>query len=586
MIRKLAKYYKEYGKYALITPLFMFLEVACEITIPLITAKLINEGIGTIDVFGYSIDGDINKVILYGVITILLACASLCFGALGAKFAVLGGQGLAKNLREAEFKKIQDFSSANIDKFSTSSLITRMTTDITSTSGMFQMLTRMTVRAPLTFIFAVIMAFIINPRIASIIACAIPVIAIILFVVMTKAHPHFKAMLKIYVRMNSSVQENLIAVRVVKSFVREDYEIDKFEESSLEVRKAQLRAEKVIMWAMPIMQVIIWVCVCLIALFGGKEIIIGSMELGDFNSFLTYSMQILANIMMIGMIFMNLVLSRASMQRICEVLDEEIDIKDPEVNEEELKVQDGSIEFKDVNFSYFKDLDNLSLENANIKINSGETIGIIGGTGSSKTTFVSLIPRLYDVTSGELLVGGRNVKEYTQQELRENVAMVLQKNVLFSGTIKDNLKWGDLEATDEEIIEACKKAQAHDFIMSFPDGYETELGQGGVNVSGGQKQRLCIARALLKHPKIIILDDSTSAVDTATDAAIRQAFKDTLKDVTTIIIAQRISSIQDADRIIVMDEGKIDQVGTHEELLKTNEIYQEVYTSQMKGAEE
>jgi ATP-binding cassette subfamily B protein len=290
--------------------------------------------------------------------------------------------------------------------------------------------------------------------------------------------------------------------------------------------------------------------------------------------------------MMIGMIFMNLVLSRASMQRICEVLDEEIDIKDPEVNEEELKVQDGSIEFKDVNFSYFKDLDNLSLENANIKINSGETIGIIGGTGSSKTTFVSLIPRLYDVTSGELLVGGRNVKEYTQQELRENVAMVLQKNVLFSGTIKDNLKWGDLEATDEEIIEACKKAQAHDFIMSFPDGYETELGQGGVNVSGGQKQRLCIARALLKHPKIIILDDSTSAVDTATDAAIRQAFKDTLKDVTTIIIAQRISSIQDADRIIVMDEGKIDQVGTHEELLKTNEIYQEVYTSQMKGAEE
>ena len=584
MIAKLAKYYGKYKKYALITPIFMFLEVACEITIPLITAKLINEGIGTIDEFGYSIDGDINKVILYGVITILLACASLCFGALGARFAVLGAQGLSKNIREAEFRKIQDFSSANIDKFSTSSLITRMTTDITSTSGMFQMLTRMTVRAPLTFIFAIIMSFIINPRIATIITCAVPIIAIVLFTVMTNAHPHFKAMLKKYDGMNSSVQENLIAVRVVKSFVREDYEIEKFENSSLEVRKAQLRAEKVIMWAMPIMQVIIWICVCLIAWFGGKEIIIGQMDLGDFNSFLTYSMQILSNVMMIAMIFMNFVFSKASMQRICEVLDEEVDIKDPENSTE--VVNDGSIEFRNVNFSYFKDENNLALENVNIKINSGETIGIIGGTGSSKTTFVSLIPRLYDVTSGELLVGGKNVKDYTQKELRDNVAMVLQKNVLFSGTIKENLKWGDLEATDEEIIEACKKASAHDFIMSFPDKYETELGQGGVNVSGGQKQRLCIARALLKHPKIIILDDSTSAVDTATDASIRKAFKETLTDVTTIIIAQRISSIQDADRIIVMNEGKIDQIGTHEELLNSNEIYQEVYTSQMKGADE
>ncbi len=583
MIRKLSKYYGEYKKYALLTPLFMFLEVACEITIPLVTAKLINEGIGTIDEFGYSIDGDINKVILYGVITILLACASLCFGALGARYAVKGGQGLAKNLREAQFRKIQDFSSANIDKFSTSSLITRMTTDITSTSGMFQMLTRMTVRAPLTFIFAIIMAFIINPRIAGIIACAIPIIAVVLFTVMSKAHPHFRAMLKKYDGMNSSVQENLIAVRVVKSFVREDYEIEKFENSSLEVRKAQLRAEKVIMWANPIMQLVIWSCVGIIAYFAGTEIIIGTMELGDFNSFLSYSMQILMNVMMIAMIFMNLVLSRASMQRICEVLDEEIDIKDPE--DGDLKVKDGSIIFKDVDFSYFKDENNLALENANIEIKSGETIGIIGGTGSSKTTFVSLIPRLYDVTKGELIVGGHNVREYKQQELRDNVAMVLQKNVLFSGTIKENLKWGDLEATDEEIIEACKKAQAHDFIMSFPEGYETVLGQGGVNVSGGQKQRLCIARALLKKPKIIILDDSTSAVDTATDAAIRQAFKETLTDVTTIIIAQRISSIQDSDRIIVLDEGKIDQVGTHEELLKTNEIYQEVYTSQMKGAE-
>ena len=583
MIRKLSKYFGQYKKYALLTPLFMFLEVACEITIPLITAKLINEGIGTIDEFGYSIDGDIRKVIFYGVITILLACASLCFGALGARYAVKGAQGLAKNLREAEFRKIQDFSSANIDKFSTSSLITRMTTDITNTAGMFQMLTRMTVRAPLTFIFAIIMAFIINPRIASIIACAIPVIAIVLFVVMTKAHPHFKAMLKKYDKMNSSVQENLIAVRVVKSFVREEYEIDKFEASSLEVRKAQLRAEKVIIWSNPIMQLIIWTCVALIAYFAGTEIIIGTMELGDFNSFLSYSMQILMNVMMMAMIFMNLVLSRASMQRISEVLDEEIDIKDPE--DSDLKVEDGSIIFKHVDFSYFKDENNLALENANISIKSGETIGIIGGTGSSKTTFVSLIPRLYDVTKGELIVGGHNVKEYKQQELRDNVAMVLQKNVLFSGTIKENLKWGDLEATDEEIIEACKKAQAHDFIMSFPEGYETVLGQGGVNVSGGQKQRLCIARALLKKPKIIILDDSTSAVDTATDAAIRQAFRETLTDVTTIIIAQRISSIQDSDRIIVLDEGKIDQVGTHEELLKTNEIYQEVYTSQMKGAE-
>ena len=400
---------------------------------------------------------------------------------------------------------------------------------------------------------------------------------------MTKAHPHFRDMLKKYDKMNESVQEGLIAVRVVKSFVREDYEIDKFEKASAEVRKAQLKAEKIIIWNGPVMNLAIYACIVLIAWFGGNQIIVGGMLIGDFQAFISYVTQILMSLMMLAMIFMNFVLSRASMKRICEVLDEEIDIKDN--LDSTLEVEDGSIEFKDVNFSYYKDLNNLSLEDTSVKINSGETIGIIGGTGSSKTTFVSLIPRLYDATSGEVLVGGHNVKDYSLKTLRDKVAMVLQKNVLFSGTIKENLKWGDENATDEEIIEACKKAQAHDFISSFPDGYETVLGQGGVNVSGGQKQRLCIARALLKHPKIIILDDSTSAVDTATDAAIRGAFKESLHDVTTLIIAQRISSVQDADKIIVMNEGKIDQVGTHEELLKTNKIYQEVYTSQMKGDE-
>ena len=583
MIRRLFKYFGEYKKYAIITQIAMIVEVACQILIPFVTKSLINEGIGPIDEFGYAIGGDINKVILYSCLTIILALLSLASGAVGAIFAVKGSQGFAKNLREDVFKKIQDFSSANIDHFATSSLLTRSTTDITNTAQMFQMLTRMTVRAPLMFVFATIAAFSINSELAVIFLFAIPFIAITLVLVMTKAHPHFRDMLKKYDKMNESVQEGLIAVRVVKSFVREDYEIDKFEKASAQVRKAQLKAEKIIIWNGPVMNLAIYACIVLIAWFGGNQIIVGGMLIGDFQAFISYVTQILMSLMMLAMIFMNFVLSRASMKRICEVLDEEIDIKDN--LDSTLEVEDGSIEFKDVNFSYYKDLNNLSLEDTSVKINSGETIGIIGGTGSSKTTFVSLIPRLYDATSGEVLVGGHNVKDYSLKTLRDKVAMVLQKNVLFSGTIKENLKWGDENATDEEIIEACKKAQAHDFISSFPDGYETVLGQGGVNVSGGQKQRLCIARALLKHPKIIILDDSTSAVDTATDAAIRGAFKESLHDVTTLIIAQRISSVQDADKIIVMNEGKIDQVGTHEELLKTNKIYQEVYTSQMKGDE-
>ena len=491
--------------------------------------------------------------------------------------------GFAKNLRFKLFSRVQEFSFSNIDKFSTASLVTRLTTDVTNTQHAFMMSIRMAVRSPMMLISATILAVQMNPKLSSVFIIAIPLLAISLVFILTNAHPRFRKMLKLYDGMNSQVQENLTGIRVVKAFVREPYENKKFFAAADNVRKAQVSAEKLVIMNMPIMQLIMYATTVTVIAVGGKMVIGGTFEIGALSSFISYIMQILMSLMTLSMIFMTVVISRASIARICEVMDEQSDITDPE--NAVTNVPSGEIVFKNVGFSYNGNKENLVLKNIDVKIKSGETIGIIGGTGSAKSTMVQLIPRLYDVTSGEITVGGINVKDYKLEILRDNVAMVLQKNVLFSGTIKDNLRWGNKEATDEQLEAACKAACADDFIKSFPDGYDTYLGQGGVNVSGGQKQRLCIARALLKNPKIIILDDSTSAVDTATDSKIRAEFNKNLKDVTTIIIAQRITSVKDADRIIVLSNGEIDAVGTHDELVKNNEIYKEVYNSQQKGAE-
>ena len=467
---------------------------------------------------------------------------------------------------------MQDFSFANVDKFSTASLTTRLTTDVNNIQNAFMMFIRTAFRAPIMLVCALIAALKMNARLSTVFLCAVPVLLCVVIIIMTKAHPRFKAMLANYDKMNASVQENLTGIRTVKAFVREEYEKKKFTDSTEAVRKAQVNAEKLIIMTMPIMQFVMYSSIISILFFGGRMAVGGEMETGELSSFISYVGQVLMSLMMLSFLFVMFVLSRASLQRIYEVLTEEPDIVSPAENAV-TTVADGSGSFRNVSFSYFKDMENLALSGINVDIKSGETIGIIGGTGSSKTSLVQLIPRLYDATDGEVLVGGRNVREYSLDVLRDNVAMVLQKNVLFSGTIRDNLKWGNAEATDEEIEKACKSACAHDFIMDFPNGYDTDLGQGGVNVSGGQKQRICIARALLKKPKIIILDDSTSAVDTATDSNIRKAFREDLADTTTFIIAQRISSVQDADRIIVMDAGKISDIGTHAELLERSEIY-------------
>lgn len=574
MIKKLLSCVGEYKKYVILTPIIMIGEVLMEILIPFIMANIIDIGIKG--------DGGVPYIAKMGALMIAMALISLCFGGLGGKFAAIAGMGFAKNLRKTLFDKVQDFSFSNVDKFSTSSLITRLTTDVTNTQNAFMMFIRMAVRAPFMLIGATIMAVVINPKLSLVFLVAVPVLGIVLFFIISNAHPRFVSMLGKYDKMNAAVQENLIGIRVVKAFVREDVEVDKFKMSADSVRKAQVRAEKLIILNMPMMQLTMYGCIVAVIWFGGKLVMKGDFEIGQLTSFITYITQILMSLMMISMLFIIFVISRASVSRIVEVLEEEIDIKD-ENEHSGLTVQDGSIEFRNVAFSYAKDKENLTLSNVNFRIQSGETIGIIGGTGSAKTSLVQLIPRLYDVLEGEILVGGHNVKDYSLEVLRNDVAMVLQKNVLFSGTIMDNLKWGNTTATEEEMIEACKAAQAHDFIMSFPKGYETDLGQGGVNVSGGQKQRLCIARALLKKPKILILDDSTSAVDTATDSKIREAFKEKLDSTTKIIIAQRITSVSDADRIIVLDNGMIDAFATHEELLKDNKIYQEVYESQQKG---
>ena len=574
MLKTLLPYMKKYKWSTIFAPLSIIAEVLLEITIPVLMSRIVDNGIP---------NKDLAYIVKIGMLMVIMAIAGMCAGALSSRLAAKASMGFASELRSGLFKSVQRFSFSNVDRFSSASLVTRLTTDVTNAQNAFQMCIRMLVRAPVMLVGATIMAFSINSSLVSVFLITIPILAATLFIITKMAHPRFIAMLKKYDGLNSTVQENLISIRVVKSFVRSAYEKDKFKNANDGLMNASLRAEKVVIFNMPIMQLSVYACIIAILWFGGNMIAAGNMETGELISFINYVTQILMSLMTICMVFTNIVISRASLSRIIEVLNEQPDIKDSA--KEDIPVNDGSIEFKNVTFSYYSTAEEVNLKNINVKIHSGETIGIIGGTGSAKSTLVQLIPRLYDADEGEVLVGGWNVRDYKLKTLRSSVAMVLQKNVLFSGTIKENLRWGNAQATDEEIEAACKAACAHDFITSFPNGYETELGQGGVNVSGGQKQRLCIARALLCKPKILILDDSTSAVDTATDARIRDALKTALKGATKLIIAQRITSVCEADRIIVMDDGRISDIGTHEELLKRNEIYREVYTSQQKGVE-
>lgn len=576
MIKQLKPYLAKYRLPSILAPLTVIVEVLLEIQIPFLMAKIVDQGITT---------RDLNYVFQIGAIMVLVALCSLLFGVLSGRFAAKGAMGFGSELRKAVFDKIQEFSFANIDRFSTPSLVTRLTTDITNTQMAYMMVIRVLVRAPVMLVSATIMAAAINGDLVRVFLIVIPILAIALATMSTLAFPRFNAMLKKYDGLNAQVQENLIAIRVVKAFVRARYEKKKFSEANDSLMQASLAAEKIIILGMPIMMLTMYATIIAILWFGGNMIIGGTLLTGELISFISYVTQILMSLMMIAQVFIMIVLSRSSVSRIIEVLEEPISITD-ETAAPSLTADDGSIEYRNVSFKYQEDAAENILTGINFSIASGETVGIIGGTGSAKTTLVQLIPRLYDVTDGQVLVGGHDVRDYTLDHLRSVVAMVLQKNVLFSGTIKDNLKWGDENATDEEVIAAAKAACAHDFIMSFPEGYDTYLGQGGVNVSGGQKQRLCIARALLKKPKIIILDDSTSAVDTATDAAIREGFRQNLKDTTAIIIAQRISSVSDADKIIVLDEGRIDAIDTHENLLENNAIYREVFHSQQKGVEE
>ena len=574
MFKKLLKMTKGYEKYTILAPVVMVGEVVMEVLIPMVMALIIDNGIQG--------DRGIRYTVLMGLLMVCMAVVSMLFGALGGRFAAIASVGFSKNLRKALFDKVQDFSFANVDKFSTASLVTRLTTDVNNAQNAFMMLVRTAFRAPFMFLFALLMAISINAKLATVFLVAIPLLGVALYFIASTAFPRFRAMLKHIDKLNATVQENLIAIRVVKAFVREDYEKVKFEDEAKAVKAAQRHAEKIVILNMPLMQICANGCIVAVLWFGGNMIGQGTLQIGQLSSFISYIMQILMSLMMISMIFIMLVLSMASLNRIMEVLDEEIDITDDKADKS-LRPQDGSIRFENVSFSYAKDAQRLSLMNVNLAIRAGETVGIIGGTGSSKSTLVQLIPRLYDVVSGRILVGGHDVREYSLEALRDDVAMVLQKNVLFSGTILENLRWGNPDATRQEIEQACRAAQAHEFIMSFPDQYEPQLGQGGVNVSGGQKQRLCIARALLKKPKILILDDSTSAVDTATDAKIRKAFREQLPDTTKLIIAQRISSIMEADKVVVLDEGKVVDVGTHAELMERSEIYREVYNSQQKG---
>jgi len=573
MIKKLSAYIGKYKMQALLSPILVLFEVVLEVFIPLLMGKIVDVGIPSSD-FGY--------ILRMGGLMVLMAIGALVFGALCARVAVVASNGMAKNLRKGLFEKIESFSFKNTDHFTTPSLITRLTNDVNNIQNSFQMIIRMLARAPFMLVLATIMAFRISPRLSVVILSAIPTLAIVMALLSKAAFPRFEAMLQKYDSMNARTQENLVAIRVVKAFVRGDYESVKFKDAAAALKTAQRKAEKILVLAMPIMQMTMYLSILLVLYIGGRDILAGNLMTGQLMSFISYITQILMSLMMILMVFVTLVLSSASAKRIIEVLDEAPAINNDGANPD-LTVRDGSVEFRNASFSYADDEKNLALSQINLSIRSGETIGIIGGSGSAKSTLVQLIPRLYEVLSGEVLVGGHDVREYTIEALRASIGMVLQKNVLFSGTIKENLRWGNPDATDEEVVAACKAAQADSFIRSFPDGYDTVLGQGGVNVSGGQKQRLCIARALVKNPKILILDDSTSAVDTATDAAIRAAFAEKHGDATTIIIAQRITSVMEADRIVVLQDGTVNGVGSHEELMKTNEIYREVYHSQQKG---
>ncbi len=603
-LKKISAAIGEYKTISIWTSVLVAVEVLFEVFIPLIMAQIVDTGMndeltafpfiltfGNLKVQLFEMSDRTLFIVVCGVMMVVMALLSLICGALSAKLAATASTGFAGNLRKKLFYKVENFSFKNLDRFNTANLVTRLTTDVTNMQNSYMMIIRILVRAPFMLILSLVMSITISPKLSIIFAVVLPVLILGLAWGTKVIFPRFEKMLYKYDEMNESTQENLIGIRAVKAYVREDNETKKFKKVSETVQKLQFSAEKIIVIAFPFMQILVYACIVCIILFGGREIINShngatqGMTVGDLTAFLNYVMQILMSLIMVAMVFMTIVMSRASMDRVVEVLDEKIDIEDGE-NAKDIVPVDGSIDFDNVDFSYKNDSSVLNLENIDLHIRSGETIGIIGGTGSAKTTLVQLIPRLYDVFDGSVKVGGVDVRDYKIESLRSAIGVVLQKNVLFSGTIKQNLLWGNPNATDEEIYHAAQAAQAHDFIMSFPNGYETDLGQGGVNVSGGQKQRLCIARALLKHPKIMILDDSTSAVDTATDASIRAGLKKEFGDTTVIIIAQRISSVEDADRIIVMNDGKIDGIGTHDELISNNDIYRDVYLSQQKGSEE
>ena len=578
MIRKLLKSVREYKTTSILTPIFISGEVAMDVVIPLIIANLIDYGIKA---------GDMGYVLRSGGILVLMALISLFCGATSARFGAYSAAGFAKNIRKDMYDTVQNFSFENIDKFSTSSIVTRLTTDVTNLQNAYGMVLRIAVRAPLMLIFSIIMAFSINASLAMVFSVSVPILFVGLFFLAKKAHPIFLRVFGTYDVLNGVVQENLHGIRVVKSFVREDHEIEKFGGVSQQIYKDYVKAEKLLALNNPLMQFCSFGCMLVISWLGA-QIIVGSgateLTTGSLQSLFTYTMQILNSLIMVSMFFVFITMSKASAHRCFELLDEVPTIKDND--HPVMNVENGDIDYDHVNFKYSKDSDNYCLTDINLHIKSGQTVGILGGTGSSKSTLVQVIPRLYDITSGSLKVGGVDVRDYDVQTLRNSVAMVLQKNELFSGTIKENLRWGNEHATDEELVDACRLAQADGFINEFPEGYDTYIEQGGTNLSGGQKQRICIARALLKKPKILILDDSTSAVDTATDALIRKAFKDYIPQTTKIIISQRVSSVEDSDLILIMDKGQIVDRGTHEELLKTSEIYKEVYDSQMKGGEE
>ncbi len=572
MIKRLAQCVREYKKDSILSPLYVLVEALLDVAIPFVMADLIDKGIES---------GNMSMTLRYGAILVGFALVALAFGALSGRSCARATAGFARNLRHDMFHHLQVYSFSNIDKFSSAGLVTRLTTDVSNVQNAFMMIIRTLIRCPAMLIFAMVMSFRINHDISLIFLAVIPILGIGLYLIIRHVHPVFERVFKTYDRLNGVVQENLSGIRVVKNFVREDHEIEKFDAISGTIYKDFSLAERILALNSPLMQGCVYACMILVSWLGAKQIVIGNMSTGNLMSFFTYIMQILSSLMMLSMVFVMITMSRASAERIVEVLDEESDITNGD--DPVYEVNDGSVEFTDVCFSYAKRPDKTVLDDIDLVIPSGQTVGIIGGTGSSKSSLVQLIPRLYDVTGGCVKVGGVDVRRYDLQTLRHNVAMVLQKNTLFSGTIKENLRWGNPDATDEELVHACRLAQADDFICTFPDGYDTYIEQGGTNVSGGQKQRLCIARAILRKPKILILDDSTSAVDTKTDALIRKAFREEIPDTTKIIIAQRISSVMDADQIIVMDNGRINACGTHEELMATNEIYREVYESQQKG---